>query len=127
VFPITWGTCFSLLYNPSVFNNDPCGHSSDTGGQVIVIRATKLFFSSGFDSPPGAEDSLVKFCFKHCVRRQSCQLLGHTNLAFVKLKEFDLLFVFLSAEDQPNRGILGFGATLVPVEPPEIEFHLALV
>ncbi len=97
------------------------------GGRLSSFGGVGFFVGDRIDSPSGAEHRFVKLRLQYGTGRKRCHILCDANLAFVELEQFDLFFVFLGAEDQTNRGLLGVRPTLMLLEPPEVKFHLALI
>src|SRR5262249_29854065 len=70
--------------------------------------------------------SSVELAGKLLARRQDGEALGDVDARLVQLQQFDLLPALPRAEDEAERRLLP-ALAIAPVEPAQVELHLALV
>ena len=75
---------------------------------------------------PREPHRFVQFLFKLFPGRQRSEVAGQVYPAFLRLKKLHMLVRLARAEDHPQ-GSRFVRLPLVPLEPVQVEFHLALV
>ena len=76
---------------------------------------------------PGAYDGGVQLGSEEALGWQRSEVFRNPDLPLVELQQFNLFFVLGAAKNQAERSLLVVGATLILIEPPQVEFHLPFV